>query len=131
MRDLFEHALAVVNAHRCFTSRYLIYGDWVELRSIETHRIDILVGERPGGMIGGVLLVQREGASYETEPNGRPVLPIFAVSLLSPQERERIVHFKSMAFAKTVPMMGLVGDTKTRADALRQDDDIKVYTGNL
>jgi hypothetical protein len=120
-----------VGPHRCFTSRNFVYGDWVELRNTETRRIDILVGERPGGMIGGVLLVQREGATYEKEANGRPVLPVFAVSLLSPQERERIANFKGLAFDRNIVMMGVTGDGASRKTALVDENDIPVLSGNL
>lgn len=120
-----------VDAHRCFTSRSFVYGDWVELRNTESRRIDVLVGERPGGMIGGVLLVQKKDATYEMESNGRPILPVFAVSLLSPQERDRIFTYKGMSFDKKVLMMGVSGDASARASGLLEDEDIKVFTGGL
>ena len=120
-----------VDAHRCFTSRSFVYGDWVELRNTESRRIDILVGERPGGMIGGVLLVQKKDAPYELEPNGRPILPVFAVSLLSPQERDRIFTYKGLAFDKKVLMMGVAGDGAARENGLIEDEDIKVFASGL
>ena len=120
-----------VDKHRCFTSRSLVYGDWVELKNTETRRIDVLVGERPGGMIGGVLLVEKQGANYEKESNGRPILPVLAVSLLSPQERDRLANHNGFAFDKKVLMMGVSGDGSARANALREDKDIQVFTGDL
>jgi hypothetical protein len=63
------------------------FGHWVKPGK---YRIDILFGERPGGVIGGALLIQEKDKTYRKEPNGRPVLPVFTTSTLTKEEKKRI-----------------------------------------
>lgn len=51
-------------------------GKWVRLDG--STRIDIVVGERPGGRVGGLLLVQAKKGKYETRSDGTPILPVFS-----------------------------------------------------
>lgn len=57
-----------------------IYGDWIELRADRTVDLDILVGERPGGVFNAVLLYERRGESYPVNGRGEVVLPLFQVA---------------------------------------------------
>ena len=50
-----------VGQHACFAGRPLVYGDWIEMDPHKSRRLDILVGEHPGGLVGGVLMIQEEG----------------------------------------------------------------------
>jgi hypothetical protein len=87
-----------VDAHPCFAGKPLVYGDWVALPDDQPTRIDILVGEHPGGRVGGVLLLQQEGVQYPVEANGRPILPLFTMMPLSAEERERVRTFAEWKF---------------------------------
>ncbi|MBC8040727.1 MAG: hypothetical protein H7Y06_09305 [Opitutaceae bacterium] len=57
-----------------------IYGDWVELRESQPVDIDILVGERPGGVFNAVLLYQKKGETYPLNNKGEIILPLFQVA---------------------------------------------------
>lgn len=52
-------------------------GDWVNMREGEWYRIDILVGETPGGAFYSFLLIEEDGVDYERDGEGRPILPVF------------------------------------------------------
>ena len=56
---------------------------------------------------------------------------MLTVSLLSPLERDRIFNYKGFAVDRKVLMMGVSGDGSARANALREDKDIQVFTGDL
>ena len=45
--------------------------------------LELLVGERPGGMVGGVLLIEEEGVAYAKAADGTTILPVFAVRPLA------------------------------------------------
>ena len=120
-----------VNVYKCFTGRPFIFGDWVELTSDKPRRIDVLVGERPGGRIGGVLVVQKEGVAYEKAANGFPVLPIFSVSTLSPQEQQRLAEAREMKFAFPTPVMRMAASKEVYLAGYTEADEITVDFGNL
>ena len=67
-------------------------GDWVKFSKGKEYFIEVMCGERPGGEIGGVLLIQQQGKQYENSHN-HPVLPVFASRPLSIKEKERIRNF--------------------------------------
>jgi hypothetical protein len=56
------------------------YGDWVDLRADKPVDIDILVGERPGGIFYAYLLYQKKGEIYPVNSNGEIILPLFQVA---------------------------------------------------
>ena len=120
-----------VNTYKCFTGRPFIFGDWVELTSDKPRRIDVLVGERPGGRIGGVLVVQKEGVTYDKASNGFPVLPIFAVSTLSPQEQQRLEEAREMKFAFPTPIMRMNASREVYLAGYLDKDEIPVEVGDL
>ena len=66
-----------------------VVGDWFELKKGQIFRFDICVGERPGGMIGGRLMIEQEGEEYKKDGN-RPIWPLFTSRRLSFKELERI-----------------------------------------
>lgn len=49
-------------------------GEWMELGEGRTYRLDLIVGERPGGKFKAYLLVEREG---EKDAEGKPILRLF------------------------------------------------------
>lgn len=55
-------------------------GDWLDLSSDKNYRIDIVIGERPGGRFHAELLVQPERvmSSKDRVPGDRPVLYVFS-----------------------------------------------------
>ncbi len=53
-------------------------GKWIKLKG--PAKIDILIGETPGGKMGGLLMCQKKGETYETRADGTPILPLFAVT---------------------------------------------------
>lgn len=93
-----------VDQHPCFAGRPLVYGDWLTFDPNESHRIDILVGEHPGGLVGGVLMVQEKNHTYQVTPEGRPVLPVFTVQRPTVEERVRLVRFEKWAFDPEMPV---------------------------
>lgn len=96
-----------VGQHPCYTKKALVYGSWVNFSGAQPRRVDIIIGEEPGGYIGGLLMVQKNGTPYETEVNGRPVLPLFTVQPLTPRDRQMIASFSDWRFdSKPPPVMG-------------------------
>ncbi len=56
-----------------------VYGDWFSVKAGEAIDLDVLVGERPGGIFSAWLYIQRKGESYP-QRDGFPVLPVFQMS---------------------------------------------------
>lgn len=55
------------------------YGDWIELKASQPVDIDILIGERPGGIFNALLLYEKKGEAYP-RLKGEIVLPLFQVA---------------------------------------------------
>lgn len=96
-----------VGVHGGIPPHTLVYGDWITLESGRPRKLEIIVGEYPGSIIGGVLLVQERGKEYKTEPNGRPILPIFTTSALSEAEKKRLSGVTGFTFDLDAPVMNL------------------------
>lgn len=77
-------------------SRRPYAGKWVRLE--KDARIDIIVGERPGGLVGGVLLIEKQGEKYKTHPDGAPILPLFTTKVLTNEDKKRIREFEESQF---------------------------------
>jgi len=56
-----------------------VNGDWVEMKAGVPIDLDVIIGERPGGVFNAFLMVEKKGGDYEIE-NGHPILPIFQVA---------------------------------------------------
>lgn len=105
-----------VNQHACYTGHPLVYGSWVEFSAAKPRRIDMIIGEEPGGYIGGLLMIQREGIHYQTVENGRPLLPLFTVQPLTAKDRLSIASFGVWRFdPNPPPVMGRRRDVKLSA----------------
>lgn len=92
----------------CYTTHPLVYGDWLEMRPLNPQQIDIVVGENPGGYVGGLLMLQQEDMQYAKDPKGRPVLPIFTVQPLTPVELATLHSVPGWKFDEQhVPIMGV------------------------
>ncbi len=70
----------------------LDFGEWFEVRAGEEIEMDLVIGERPGGSVGFLLLLEKEGESYRLAADGRPILPLFATAPFSDQAREEVVR---------------------------------------
>jgi hypothetical protein len=80
----------------------LIAGDWMTFRPGQIIDLDILVGERPGGLFNAFLLVEKKGETYEKDAQGHPILPIFQLA-----EYDTPVHNdlnREPKFAKGYPL---------------------------
>ena len=102
----------------------LVFGDWVTLDANKPVKLDLLIGERPGGIISGVLLVEEEGKTYEKTSDGRPIWPIFATSMLSIQDNEKLDAYTYKISTDAPPMNYRQAHAATAAK-----DDVKVDIG--
>lgn len=72
-----------------FLGPHAIYcGKWVEIRA--GSRLDIVIGERPGGRVGGALMVQHQDSTYELRGDGSPIIPLFSTAELSAGDMRRV-----------------------------------------
>jgi len=55
----------------------LAIGPEFDVQAGKTYPIEILISEIPGGIFSTYLLIQEEGATYQKDPAGCPILPIF------------------------------------------------------
>ena len=55
-------------------------GDALNLNAGTFYDIDILIGEDPGGKFFAALLFEKEGATYEKDSRGNPILPPFRIA---------------------------------------------------
>jgi hypothetical protein len=77
----------------------LKFGDWITLKAGQAVRLDLGLGERPGGFVGYVLLVEEQGVSYRKANDGRPILPLFATVPFSQEVRAEITAgFRNFQF---------------------------------
>lgn len=99
----------------------LVIGDWVRLRRGEKVELDIAIGERPGGKVGFVLMVEEKDAQYRTMSNGAKILPLFTTETISDQTRERVVKdFPHWEFEwEKVPVFPSSKDDKMGTDLFR------------
>lgn len=82
----------------------LIEGTWVRL--IEGTRLKIVVGESPGGHMGGGLFIREKGKSYR-QSGGADVLPPFTTGTLTKEDIKKL---------KNIPKMGSSGDFPIEVD---------------
>ena len=68
-------------------------GKWVNLSG--PFKIDILVGERPGGQVGGLLLVENRKGKYKKTDYDLPILPLFTVGKPDKEDLERMKDFST------------------------------------
>ncbi len=69
-------------------SKPIFSGKWINLKRGDEYTI--IVGERPGGIMGGILMVERKGGKYAKRANGSPILPLFSLNAISASDWERI-----------------------------------------
>jgi len=115
-----------VGTDLCYTTHPLVYGDWVELLPLKPTRIDIVIGENPGGWMGGLLLVEQEGRTYRRDAAGRAVLPLFALQPLTETEQASLRQFPGFAIEERTPIMGIRSDMAFLEKAKASNDEVKV-----
>lgn len=71
---------------------WIRYGDWVELKAGQQIKLDIAVGETPGGQVGFLLQLEEEGVKYEMVSDGNPVLPLFTTAPISKKEEKELIE---------------------------------------
>jgi hypothetical protein len=61
-------------------------GPVFEAAAGQSYPIDILLSELPGGIFSASLLIEEIGATYEKDPTGSPILPLFRSDRSAPAE---------------------------------------------
>ncbi len=115
--------------HASFSGQNLTYGDWIVLEAGKPVRIDLVIGEEPGGVVGGVLLLEEMGRDYATDANGRKILPPFSTSRLSPDEKESLATFAQYRISTEAPVMNLTPEERRAAEMARENvakHDVKI-----
>ncbi len=54
-------------------------GDWITLKKGQVVDIDVLIGERAGGVFCAFLMIEKKGETYPQE-DGHPVFPVFQLA---------------------------------------------------
>lgn len=102
-------------------------GKWFTFKPGD--RLDIIVGERPGGLVGGMLLIEKKGEKYEKHPDGSPILPLFSTKVLSVEELARVDSFSKSKYpypiASKTPVFGCKPLTKDRMEKPETDADAR------
>jgi len=107
----------------------LTIGDWFEVTPGKEVFLELLVGEGPGGKIGGVLLIQKEGDTYEKGNGGRPTFPIFASRPLSLKEKENIRNYSAthdFKISVESPRFNARGNAKVQKEMSKDDVSVQV-----
>jgi hypothetical protein len=55
-------------------------GDAIKVEAKQAYDMEVLIGEEPGGLMFSSLLIEQEGATYEKDSKGNPILPVFRVA---------------------------------------------------
>lgn len=54
-------------------------GDWIKLKKGQVVDLDVLIGERGGGVFCAFLMIEKKGETYPVE-DGHPVFPVFQLA---------------------------------------------------
>ncbi len=85
VRQGFGGPPILTNNQRCWA------GKWVRLNG--PAKIDIVVGEVPGGSVGGILLCQHKKTKYRMREDGTPILPVFTTTRPDMQDMAQFRSF--------------------------------------
>lgn len=80
---------------------HLRAGDWIKLEKGQVIDLDILIGERGGGVFCAFLMIEKRGESYRTV-NGEPILPVFKLAPSTIEQPE--APAKGPVIARTGPV---------------------------
>lgn len=87
----------------------LVYGEWFSLRKGDTIDVNVGIGERPGGKVGFVLMIQKKGVEYKKDSAGNPILPPFVFGQLEPGDLDYLEKFRGWKFdTYNIPMFQAV-----------------------
>jgi hypothetical protein len=64
---------------RKVANSHLRAGDWIKLKKGQVVDLDVLIGERAGGVFCAFLLIEKKGETYP-EKDGHPVFPVFQLA---------------------------------------------------
>ncbi|GAA5117693.1 hypothetical protein JIN84_17010 [Luteolibacter yonseiensis] len=64
----------------------LAVGPEFNVEEGKTYPIDIMIGEIPGGYFSVALMIEEVGATYEKDPAGFPILPLFRLDTVPPAD---------------------------------------------
>jgi hypothetical protein len=79
-KDLLSNVKQTLEKTHKAGNGWLAYGEWMDLDKSSPQKIEILLGERPGGQFCAFLMVEAKDASYKKEASGRPILPLFQLA---------------------------------------------------
>ena len=60
-------------------------GKEFEVKAGDVYPIEIMIGEVPGGLFGGFVMIEQLGVEYKKDPLGSPILPIFRLDSSLPE----------------------------------------------
>jgi hypothetical protein len=64
-------------------------GPEFEVEAGKTYPVEILIGEIPGGQFSVSLLIEEIGATYQKDPAGFPILPLFRLDNSPPSKEQK------------------------------------------
>jgi len=59
---------------------FLRAGSWMDFKAREIFDLDVIIGERPGGLFNAFLMVEKQGDHYETDRSGKQIFPILQIA---------------------------------------------------
>jgi len=68
--------------------RPLTGGEWFTVTAGGKYEMEVLFGECPGGFMCAFLMIEKEGAKYEKDEKGTPILPVFRLANVVPKAME-------------------------------------------
>jgi hypothetical protein len=63
-------------------------GDWIEMKKGRIVDLDVLIGERAGGVFCSFLMIEKKGETYGPPVDGHPLLPVFQLAPYNTPEPE-------------------------------------------
>lgn len=57
----------------------IVAGDWFEAKAGQILDLDVLIGERAGGVFCAFLMIEKKGDTYQ-QIDGKPILPVFQLA---------------------------------------------------
>jgi hypothetical protein len=55
-------------------------GDWFTVGAKDIIDLDVIIGERPGGLFNAFLMIEKQGETYQSDGLGHSIYPIFQVA---------------------------------------------------
>lgn len=92
----------------------LVIGDWFTLKKGKKVDMEVLIGEFPGGLFLGRLLIEQQGVEYRmvaSDGGMRPVLPIFKTTPVEPELIDKMKIDPNVATVEG-PVFGALINTK-------------------